>query len=439
MILRKSLQIKTKLLLCSIAALSAIVLPCTDAWAQVPSGAVQVQVSKIDDRFVLMRNGEPYYIKGAGGKKNFDQLAANGGNSIRTWGAENAQQVLDEAYRLGLTVTLGLWVGHERHGFDYDDDGAVARQLEKFQKIVTKFQNHPALLMWGIGNEVNLNYSNTKVWDAIDDIAKMIDTVDGAHPTMTVLAGAPKRDIQLITEQCPHIDILGINSYQALSQVPGQLRNSGWDGPYVITEWGPNGYWEVAKTKWGAAIEQSSAEKALTYKDRYEETILEHNERILGSYVFLWGNKHEATPTWFGLYLENGKATAAVDTMHYLWTGDWPTNRAPKVTELYIDGIQSNSHHLYLEGDVAYQAIASFIDPDGDGLTLKWELRREGVAINSSTGETPIVTTHEDSNPGESSTFEFNAPTSPGAYRLYLYAYDDSNHAGTINLPFYVN
>lgn len=436
---RKLIQTNTTLSTCLVVVLASSALLCSDAWAQAPTGAVPVHVSKINNRFVLIRNGEPYYIQGAGGKKNFDQLAASGGNSIRTWGAENAQQVLDEAYRLGLTVTLGLWVGHERHGFDYNDDSAVARQLEKFQKIVTKFQNHPALLMWGIGNEVNLNYTNTKVWDAIDDIAAMIDAIDGVHPTMTVLAGAPQRDIQLIVDRCPHIEVLGINSYLGLSQVPNQLRNFGWEGPYVVTEWGPNGYWEVATTEWGAAIEQSSTEKAQTYKDRYEEIILEDGERILGSYVFLWGNKQEATPTWFGLYLENGKATAAVDTMHYLWTGDWPANRAPKVTELFIDGNQSNPHRLYLDRDVSYQAMASLLDPDGDGLTLKWEVRREGVSANRAKDRTKIVATHEDSSLGEDSVFQFTAPANSGAYRLYLYAYDTHNHAATINVPFYVN
>ena len=35
----------------------------------------------------------------------------------------------DEAYELGLTVSVGIWLGHERHGFDYDDADAVRRQL----------------------------------------------------------------------------------------------------------------------------------------------------------------------------------------------------------------------------------------------------------------------------------------------------------------------
>ena len=46
-------------------------------------------------------------------------LHSIGGNSIRTWSTENAQEILkDEAHgKYGISVCLGLWVGHGRHGF----------------------------------------------------------------------------------------------------------------------------------------------------------------------------------------------------------------------------------------------------------------------------------------------------------------------------------
>ena len=42
-----------------------------------------------------------------------DGLMAAGGNSIRTWSAEKLEPILDEAHKHGLTVTVGLWLGHE--------------------------------------------------------------------------------------------------------------------------------------------------------------------------------------------------------------------------------------------------------------------------------------------------------------------------------------
>ncbi len=76
-----------------------------------------VRLVKDDSGYRLSRYGKPYFIKGAGGDGSLKILADAGGNSIRTWDADKAGIVLDEAQRLGLTVTVGIWLGHERHGF----------------------------------------------------------------------------------------------------------------------------------------------------------------------------------------------------------------------------------------------------------------------------------------------------------------------------------
>ena len=97
--------------------------------------------------------------------------------------------MLDRALKNGLYVTMGLEMARERHGFNYDDPAAVAAQLAEVKAEVLKYKDHPALLLWGIGNELNLNAKNPKVWDAVNEISKMIHQVDTNHPTMTMLAG----------------------------------------------------------------------------------------------------------------------------------------------------------------------------------------------------------------------------------------------------------
>ncbi|MFN6037984.1 MAG: glycoside hydrolase family 2 TIM barrel-domain containing protein, partial [Bacteroidota bacterium] len=179
------------------------------SFAQTP---VKTEIKKINNKWQFIRDGKPYYVKGAGGSKYMDKIVACGGNSLRTWGAENAGEILDEAQKHGLSVMLGLWVQHERHGFDYDNQNKILKQFNDFKEIVLKYKDHPALLMWGVGNEVDLNYSNTKVWDAINDIAKMIHEVDPNHPTTTVTAGLDSMEVVLIKQKAPHIDIYGINT-----------------------------------------------------------------------------------------------------------------------------------------------------------------------------------------------------------------------------------
>ena len=50
--------------------------------------------------------------------------------------------------------------------------------LESFAKVVDEVKDHPALLMWAVGNEVDLFYSNFDVWKHINDIALMIKSKD---------------------------------------------------------------------------------------------------------------------------------------------------------------------------------------------------------------------------------------------------------------------
>ncbi|MDA0282225.1 MAG: hypothetical protein O3B86_02615 [Planctomycetota bacterium] len=91
----------------------------------------------------LLRNGEPY-INGAGGDSYLAELAAVGGNSIRTWSTEKLDVILDEAHKHKLTVCVGLWLGHERHGFDYQDEISVGKQLDACMSAVRKYKDHPA-------------------------------------------------------------------------------------------------------------------------------------------------------------------------------------------------------------------------------------------------------------------------------------------------------
>ena len=70
-----------------------------------------------------------HYINGAGGEGFMEELVEAGGNSVRTWSVDDAQEVLDKAQELGLTVMMGLWVQHERHGYDYDNEKPIKASL----------------------------------------------------------------------------------------------------------------------------------------------------------------------------------------------------------------------------------------------------------------------------------------------------------------------
>ena len=78
-----------------------------------------VKVQRDETGYHLLRDGRPYMIKGGGGRVYLEALKEAGGNSLRTWGEDDLEPLLDRAQELGLTVTVGIWLGQERQGFNY--------------------------------------------------------------------------------------------------------------------------------------------------------------------------------------------------------------------------------------------------------------------------------------------------------------------------------
>ncbi len=402
-------------------------------------GAVKVEIKKEGATYQLMRNGQPYFIKGAGGTSYLDRIAAYGGNSVRTWSTKNAEQLLDSAQKYGLTVLMGLEVVAERHGFNYDDPIAVKKQLERVRAEVIKYKDHPALLAWGIGNELNLSYKNPKVWNAVNDLAKMIHQEDPNHLTTTVLAGLNQKEVDYIKVHTTAIDILSINTYGELATLPEKVIATGWEGPYMITEWGPTGHWEGLQTSWKAPIEETSSEKAAVYKSRYAFSVERDQGKCMGSYVFLWGQKQERTPTWYGVFTDKGEESEVVDVMQYLWTGAYPKNKAPHIYAFTLDGKKAiNSIHL--KSGAKYEALVDVADPDQDQLSYHFELLPEATRVGEG-GD------HEDRPLAVKLGLEalkknkvtITSPVKKGAYRLFVYIKDGHNNVATANIPFYVN
>jgi len=408
------------------------------------STAVKVELVGSDGNYQLFRDGQPYLVKGAGiDFGDYEAFARHGGNSFRTWSTDShgrtGKEVLDIAHSLGLTVSMTIVMGAEHWGFDYGDAEAVARQYEFARQEVLALKDHPALLTWIIGNELNLDYRDPRVYDAVNDISKMIHALDPNHPTTTTLAGYGAEVMEVVQTRASDLDFVSIQAYGSLVLLPGWLARDNFTKPYFITEWGAVGHWEVGQTNWGAPIEQTSTQKAANYLRSYNEVIRPFPEQVLGNYVFLWGQKQERTGTWYGLFLADGEETEPVDVMHYIWNGDWPENRTPAVDSMTLNG-QTSQDNVTLNSNQVYGAKIVAIDHESDALYYHWELRHESTSTESGGAQEEIPAVIEGLiENSEDSEIRLRTPTEQGAYRLFVYAYDGYNHAAHANIPFYVN
>ena len=418
------------------AVVIAIVISTGQAgatWSQ----AVPVQVVQdADGAWRLLRDGRPYFVQGAAGGGPKELLAASGANTFRTWGVgPDTGEQLDLARSLGLTVIVGHWLGHERHGFDYNDMDAVAEQFERVRRDVLALKDHPALLIWGVGNEMEGFGAgdDAAIWSHVEAVAAMIKELDPNHPTMTVTADIGGRRIEAVHRLCPDIDIMGVNTYGGLPSLPDRYRAAGGTKPYLVTEFGPPGVWEIAQTSFGAPPELTSTQKAAVYREAFTRGCLDARGLCLGGLAFTWGFKMEATSTWYGMFLPDGDKLAAVDAMTEVWSGRPPANLCPEIRTFALRGSD-----VVQPGDTV-RVDLDIVDPEGAEVTVKWQVRGEAAEYLTG-GDVQAVPLELDGIlTAASSRGATLVMPGGGVYRLYLTASDGTGGGATANVPILVD
>jgi hypothetical protein len=406
-----------------------IVGPAISLLMAIGAPASEYRIRSVDDQWQLLRDDNPYFIKGAGIGKNMASVAAAGGNSVRVWGDESLGATLDEAHRLGLTVCAGIWLGQVRQGFKWADAASLARQQKHVQKVVEKYKHHPALFCWALGNEVeDPQGRNTDVWIGINTLAALVKELDPAHPTMTVLAEIGGVKIPNLHRLCPSIDMVGINSYGGAVSLPERYRKAGGTKPYLLTEFGPLGIWESRRNSLGAYAEPTSTAKAESYRRAYQTAVLGAPGMCLGSYAFLWGQKQEVTATWFSLFLADGSRLEGADTMAALWTGQPPAHRCPVIESLSIAGRGTSAP----EGVVHARLKTS--SPEKAPLRVHWYLQHDREKYgNGNDPEEALPILENAITRADLTGADVKLPERAGLYRLFAIVRDPYGGAATAN------
>ena len=401
----------------------------------------RVTLEQTDDgAWRLRRNDETYSVRGAGGYDRLELLRELGGNTVRTWGVEqlespeSGEPLLDRAARLGLCVMVGLWVNHPRHGHDYGDEAMLQTQRDRIRAAVRKYRDHPAVLMWGLGNEMEGDGRDPRVWRELEVLARIIKAEDPDHPVCTVLAGTGHDKVRSMQAHYTSLDLLGINIYGGAEHIDDSLAQQGWNRPYLVTEFGPDGHWESPATEWGAPLEPSSAEKAAAYLRNHGAVMQAPRGLCLGTFCFLWGQKQETTATWFSMFLPTGEKTPSVDAMARAWTGAEPRRRSPLIHAVEADFCETS-----IAPESLHHLTANVVVPDGGTPSFQWLVLAE-------TNDRKFGGDPENAPPAipdrivesQGARAVLRAPAVPGAYRVFLYVRDGHGGGAAGNFPFYV-
>ena len=445
--------------LLSIAILSLIVLTGCDKGHEsvIPPGSIGVPratvftTKKVDGVWKLYKGETSFYINGAATNNFYADVKDWGGNVVRTYSTnENTKAILDEAWSKGLYVNMGLAM-KDSESFDYSSPAnadAIAEQYENHRTWVRRFRNHPAVLCWSIGNEAETGDAgkNAVYFKEVEKIAAMIHKEDPNHPTTATFANSDANSrIKVLMQNAPSVDILSVNMYYpGVGNVAKNTAEAGWDKPWMITEYGPRGTWNMStssdpkKLSWGGLEEMTSTEKAEIYGKIWREDIKANQSKgCIGSFIFLWGfQTHGDVLSWYGLFDKNKNTFGGVDVISECWTGVAVDKQAPRIEDrsmMKLNGKTSNASVTLAAGSSDNTANVQATSPTGEPLTYRWLIIKDERLASGVSMPDGIEGLIPDPSKPE---ITFKAPPA-GQYRLYVFVTDETNHKVAMScIPF---
>ncbi|MFD9096679.1 discoidin domain-containing protein [Streptomyces collinus] len=418
----------------TVGALTA--LPAGRAHA---AGSV-VKVTGTQGDWQLTVDGQPYQIKGltwgpapADADRYLTDLKSMGVNTIRTWGTDATSKTLfDSAAAHGIKVVAGFWLqpgGGPGSGgcVNYLTDTAYKNQmLDEFPKWVQTYKDNPGVLMWDVGNESVLGLQNCysgaeleRQRDAyttfVNDVTKRIHAVDPGHPVTSTDAWVGAWPY--FKKNAPDLDLYAVNSYNAVCDVKSAWEQGGYTKPYIITETGPAGEWEVPDDANGVPQEPTDRAKADGYT-RAWNCVTGHRGVALGATMFHYGTEYDFGGIWFNL-LPAGQKRLSYYAVKRAYGADTSHDNTPPVISAL--GVEGDAGEVQAGRDLVLDVTAA--DPDGDAMS--YEVLDNGMYIDRSKELNPLAFT--DLGGGR---LKVTAPDRPGVWKMYVKVKDGHGNVG---------
>jgi hypothetical protein len=401
-----------------------------------PQGIVEVTGSQGDWRLTV--DGEPYQVRGmtwgpapTQADAYLPDLVAMGANTIRTWGTDGSTEpLLDAAAAHGIRVINGFWLlpgGGPGSGgcIDYlTDTGYKNITRDTIVHWVQTYRDHPAVLMWNVGNESVLGLQNCYGGAALEaqrhaytsyvnEVAQAIHAVDPDHPVTSTDAWTGAWPYY--KANAPDLDLYAVNSYADACNIRQDWIDGGYDKPYIVTEAGPAGEWEVPDDANGVPREPTDLEKRDGYRQSWD-CITGHAGVALGATMFHYGTEGDFGGVWFNL-IPGGNKRLSYYAMAQAFGGTPPANTPPVIAGMSVPGAGSvvSGSQFTVEVDAA--------DPDGD--PIDYIVMLNSKYVNGSGGL--LAAQASQSGPG---SFRVTAPQLLGVWKVYVFAEDGAGNVG---------
>lgn len=304
-------------------------------------------------------------------RRDFALIKAMGANAIRIYFtsflAEGLKEVLDAASEYGLYVILSIEVSWAD---DLSTTAARQKVLEEVKRVVLLWKNHPALLMWVVGLEINFfnvgrGYTiQPSAWySLLNESARLAHELEGVnyHPVTTAEAEIANIGLSAYASDdasMPDLDLWGTDIYRGSGMYSVFSEYSAKSAkPMVILEFGCDALDSRTNT-------ENQAEQALSFESQWND--IDNNLSVgnqakvcAGVVIFQWaddwskvqwGNPnpvHDTTPIanwvadgyydnaagnnineeWWGIVaISSGTDEKTLRTGYYTWQRLWGQN-----------------------------------------------------------------------------------------------------------------
>ncbi|GAB3954030.1 discoidin domain-containing protein [Kribbella albertanoniae] len=393
-----------------------------------------VRIAGSQGNWQLLVNDNPWVVKGltwgpppTEAAQRLPELKAIGVNTVRTWGTDASSKTLfDAAAANGMRVVAGYWLqpgggpGSGGCANYVTDTDYKTTMLAEIRRWTTEYKDNPGVLIWNVGNESVLGlqncYSGAELEQQriayatfVNDAAKAIHAIDPNHPVTSTDAWTGAWPYY--KQYSPDLDLLAVNSYGHVCQVKQDWINGGYNKPYILTEGGPAGEWEVPNDANGVPDQPTDLQKRDGYLQAWN-CITGHAGVALGATLFHYGSENDFGAVWFNITPGNEKSLAWY-AIRQAFGGPGGGNTPPVITNMTL----SRTTDVPAGGTISVNVAVT--DPDGDVLSHDFKVNGKYIDGSGALVGTPS---------SGSGPFTVTVPQRLGVWKLYDYVRDGRGH-----------